>query len=112
MYMISELKQQDVDLWEAWIDLQNNLETNCATLYVVGDVFSDDRFRQPYFIKREHHDPTVLMLEILPGISSEDGYVMEVLYAEELEVIDQYQSILIYSAGELVTQINDIEQLY
>src|SRR5688572_26361605 len=103
--MISALKQQDVDLWEAWIDLQNNLETNCSTLYVVGDVFSDDRFSQPYFIKREHDDPKVLMLEILPGISSEDGYVTEILYAEELDAIDQYKSIIIYSAGELVTQI-------
>jgi hypothetical protein len=47
----------------------------------------------------------------LPGISSEDGYVTEILYAEELDAIEQYKSITIYSAGELVTQIDDIEQL-
>ncbi len=109
--MISELKQQDVDLWEAWIDLPSNSETNCPTLYVVGDVFSDDRFSQPYFIKRVHENPNVLVLEILPGISSEDGYVTEILYAEELDIIDQYQTIIIYAGGEIVTQIYDIEQL-
>lgn len=111
MYMISELKQQDVDLWEAWIDFQTTNETNCPTLYVVGDVFTDDRFSQPYFIKREHFDPQVLALEILPGIASEDGYVTEVLYAEELEDINQYKSIVIYASGELVTSILDIEKI-
>ena len=110
--MISELKQQDVDLWEAWIDLQKDFETACPTLYVVGDIFSDDRFSQPYFIRREHNDPGVLVLEILPGISSEEGYVTEILYAEELDAIDQYKTIMIFAGGEIVTQIYDIEKLY
>lgn len=110
--MISELKQQDVDLWEVWVDSQSNFETNCPTLYVVGDVFSDDRFSQPYFIKREHQNPATLVLDILPGISSEDGYVSEILYTEELNAVDQYKTIMIYSAGELVTEIYDIEKLF
>lgn len=110
--MISELKQQDVDLWEAWIDLANNFETPCPTLYVVGDVFSDDRFRQPYLMKREQANANKLVLEILPGIGSEDGYVTEVLYAEELDKLEQYNSICIYAGGELVTEIFEIEKLF
>lgn len=111
MYMISELKKQDVDLWEAWIDLETTNEADCPTLYVVGDVFTDDRLAQPYFIKRNHADPSVLALEILPGIASEDGYVTEILYAEELEHFNQYQTILIFVQGEVISRIKDIETI-
>ena len=72
--MLIESKQ-NVDLWEAWIDLQTTANGGAATLYLIGDVFTDDRLAQPYFIKREHNNPKILALEILPGITSEDGYV-------------------------------------
>ena len=109
--MLIETKQQNVDLWEAWIDLQTSANAGVATLYIIGDVFTDDRFAQPYFIKKERVSSKVLELEILPGITSEDGYITEVMYAEELDDIDQYTSIFIYAGNELVTRINDIEKI-
>ena len=108
--MLLQLKQQNVDLWEAWIDLQT-AANDVATLYVIGDVYTDDRFAQPYFIKREHPFPDVLALEILPGITSDDGYVTEIMYTEELNNAAQYSSILIYVGNDLVTRIEDIEKI-
>jgi hypothetical protein len=109
--MLIESKQQNVDLWEAWIDLQTASNGATATLYLIGDVFTDDRFAPPYFIRREHNNPKILSLEILPGITSEEGYITEVMYAEELSNIDQYTAIFIYSGKEIVTRIYDIEKI-
>jgi hypothetical protein len=108
--MLIESKQ-NVDLWEAWIDLQTVTNGNAATLYLIGDVFTDDRFAPPYFIRREHNNPKILALEILPGITSEDGYITEVMYAEELDHLNQYTAIFVYAGGELVARIQDIEQI-
>lgn len=107
--MITDLKQQDVDLWEAWIDVQSTDSEDRLTLYVVGDVFTDDTICLPYFIKKESANPKSLILEILPGITSEEGYVTEILYAEELDCIGQYESIIIYANKEKITAITDIE---
>ena len=108
--MLIESKQ-NVDLWEAWIDLQTVTNGGAATLYLIGDVFTDDRFAQPYFIRREHNNPRILALEILPGITSEEGYITEVMYAEELDRLNQYTAIFIYAGGELVARINEIEKI-
>ena len=110
LHMITHPKQQDVDLWEAWIDLQSTDSGNRFTLYVVGDVFTDDAVTQPYFTKRRGGDPGTLALEIHPGITSEEGYVTEILYAEELDTMDCYDTIVIYAGNEVVTTINEIER--
>ena len=51
--MLIESKQQNVDLWEAWIDMQTS-SNSAATLYLIGDVFTDDRLAQPFFIKKKN----------------------------------------------------------
>lgn len=110
-YMLIEPKQQNVDLWEAWIDLQIVSNGGTATLYIIGDVYTNDHFARPYFIKRQHNNPKVLKLDILPGITSEDGYITEIMYAEELNHVDQYSSIFIYAGDELLTTLQDIEKI-
>lgn len=105
--MINKAQMQEVDLWEAWIDFQST--TGLATLYVIGNVFTNYDFIQPYFIKKNTGDTEVLALEILPQICSENGFETEIMYAEEIYRIDQYKSIAIYSGEELITSITDIE---
>ena len=109
--MLIQPKQQNVDLWEAWIDLQTANNGGGATLYLIGDVFTNNVFAKPFFKKREDFIPEVLSLEILPGIDSEDGYVTEIVYSEDLQKVDQYKTIFIYAGNELVTQIQDIEKV-
>ena len=107
--MLIETKPQNVDLWEVWVDMQITNHGNAATLYLIGDVFTNDKLMQPYFRKKNHSDPQVLSLEIFPGVASEEGYLAEVMYSEELQHSDQYSAILIYAGDELVTRIQDIE---
>ena len=110
-HMLIQSKQQNVDLWEAWIDMQS-ASNGTTTLYLIGDVFTDDRFAQPSFIKKNHPNPQVLALEIIPGITSEDGYLTEIMYSEELKNVDRYSAIHIYAEDQLVTRIQDIEKIF
>ena len=109
--MLIESKQQNIDLWEAWIDLQTATSGGAATLYLIGDIFIENVFAKPFFKKRENDASDVLSLEILPGITSEDGYVTEIMYSEELLQIDQYNAIFIYAGNELFAKIQDIEKI-
>jgi hypothetical protein len=111
-HMLIQSKQQNVDLWEAWIDMQTASNGGSAVLYLIGDVFTDDRFAQPFFIKKKQANPEVLALEIKPGITSEDGYITEIMYSEELFRINQYSAIHIYAENELLTKIQDIEKIF
>ncbi len=108
--MLIKTKQQNVDLWEAWIDTQT-ATNGAATLYLIGDIFTNDRLAKPFFKKRKHTIPEILSLEILPGITSEDGYMTEIMYSEELHHIDQYKIIFIYAENELVFKIQEIEKI-
>ena len=110
-HMLIQSKQQNVDLWEAWIDLETTNSGGAATLYLIGDIFTENIFAKPFFKKREDFIPDVLSLEIVPGITSEDGYVTEIMYSEDLQEVDQYKSIFIYAGNELLTQIQDIEKI-
>ena len=107
--MLKQSKIENVDLWEAWIDLQTASNSGVATLYLIGDVMCDDRFVQPYFIKKQHPIPTILALEIKPGILADDGYITEIMYAEELNRVDQYTAVHIYAENELLTRIQGLE---
>lgn len=109
--MLTTSKQQNVDLWEVWVDLQTSTHENGGTLFLIGDVFITDDLVQPYFQKKAHSNPKVLSLELVPGITSEDGFVAEVMYSEDLQHSMQYSEILIYSGDEVVAHINDIEVL-
>lgn len=110
-HMLIESKHQNVDLWEVWVDLQAANQENAATLYLIGDVYTDSRLTKPYFIKKEHPDPEVLLLEIYPGVASDDGYVTEIMYSEELKHVDQYSAILINAGDEFVARLHDIEKI-
>jgi len=110
-HMHLQPKQQNVDLWEAWIDLQTTTNSGTATLYLIGDIFTENVFAKPFFKKREDYIPDVLSLEIIHGITSEDGYPTEIMYSEELQEVDQYKTIFIYAGNELLTQIGDIEKI-
>ena len=77
-----------------------------------GTYFTDDRLEQPFFVKKNHADADVLALQIMPGITSEDGYITEIMYAEELMQVDQYSAIHIYAKNELLTSIQEIEKIF
>jgi hypothetical protein len=111
--MIAKPKEQNIDLWEAWVDLLSP-GSKAGTLYVIGDVLMSSDLVQPYFIKRRSplNLPGVLVLEIVSNKIYDEAYVTEIMFAEELDDINQYNAINIYAGDELVKTIDDIEQLY
>ena len=105
--MISTLISHQVDLWEAWVDLQAG--ERFATLYVIGNVYTDKRMTQPYFVKREQPDSSLLLLDIQPIVLSDEGFETEIMFAEELDSLCSYKTIEIYQGAELITRISEIE---
>jgi hypothetical protein len=109
-----EMKQNNIDLWEAWIDMQDSGKDQRGTLYIIGDVLVNNRILRPFLVKKEH--PVVpakdeLVLEVIPHIISENGQAVEVFYSEELHSPNQYKSITICSGNFVVAKITEIEVL-
>jgi hypothetical protein len=110
--MIVKPKQQDIDLWEAWIEMQSSKPADGGTLYIIGDVFMNTDLVQPSFIKRESPgDPHALKLEIYPGSTYNETFITEIMYAEDLDDVNHYNIIEIYEGDELVKTIRDIEKM-
>lgn len=108
--MIYPTIQQDIDLWEAWIEFDHVAQNFFGTLYIMGEVLVDKKETRPFIIKPLHETETgTLVLQLQTGSSIHPTRVAEVVYSESLRNIDQYSSIKIYRDNELLTQINEIE---
>jgi hypothetical protein len=108
--MIYNTIQQDIDLWEAWVEF-DAVATNCfGTLYITGEVLVDKKENHPFIIKcvREN-EPQTLVLKIQNSTSANASKTAEVVYSEPLHNIDQYNCVKIYKGNELITLIEDIE---
>ena len=108
-----DTKQNNLDLWEAWIDMQDSGENKRGTLYIIGDVLVSNRILRPFLIKKETVPPAEdeLVLEVIPHIISESGHAVEVFYSEELHSPNQYKSITICSGNYIIANITEIEVL-
>lgn len=95
------------DLWEAWIDLENE----SAMLYVVGDVCTGRSKTAPVLRKKcvQGAAASHLILEVLPLFDAGQGRLAEVSYAELLTTVHQYQEVSICVGEEIVARIPDIE---
>lgn len=112
--MITNIKIQNIDLWEAWVDMQDTAEKTTATLYVIGDVCVNNAILEPRF-EKVHNYPGLegrLVLQIVPNILSEEGLDTEILYAEELDQPNQYSGITVLAGGEVVVEMDDLEYIY
>lgn len=108
--MMYHTTQQDLDLWEAWIEFDHVASSRFGTLYVMGEVVVDKKEFHPFFIKCIQEDePHTLVLKIQTSPLATRGRLTEVVHAESLQAIDQYSSVKIYMDGELLTCIDEIE---
>lgn len=105
---------QNVDLWEAWIDVQVTDDATVATLFVVGDVVVNNPILEPRFVKVTPPAGMEgrLVLEIVPNVLSEEGPETEILYAEELEHMDQYTGVSVCVEGQVLVAMNDLEIIF
>ena len=108
-----DTKQNNLDLWEAWIDMQHSGKDQRGTLYIFGDVMVNNRILRPFLIKKETVPPQEdeLILEVIPHVIAEHGHAIEVFYSEELHSPNQYKSITICSGKYVIAKITEIEVL-
>lgn len=100
----------NVDLWEAWIELNNE----SYTLYVVGDICTGRSKTTPVLLKKwvQGVAASHLFLEVLPFFDPEGVRLAEVCYAEPVRDIQQYEQISICAGEEIIACITDIELMH
>jgi hypothetical protein len=108
-----ETKKHHLNIWEAWIDVQESGGRQIGSLYIIGDVLVNNHILRPLLVKKQFdsNDKIELSLEIIPDIVSEGGKSVEVFYSEELESPDQYKSVTIFAGNQIIAKINEIEIL-
>ncbi|HEY0065882.1 MAG TPA: hypothetical protein VGB46_00920 [Flavisolibacter sp.] len=107
--MIKLTKQQEIGLWEAWIEFDHTTPHYFGMLYVVGEI-ETGKAHHPYTIRREQSSTSCeLVLRIEASILPRGTALQEVHYSEPITSIDQYSSIAVYLGNELIEKIEDIE---
>jgi hypothetical protein len=106
--MRTQPKQQDVDLWEAWIEYEQFNSNHFGTLYVVGEILVDPA-STPLLRKKEQLGRQLILQT--PPFHSGRSRRQEVLYSEPIKNLNQYASICIYDGSELIAEFNEIEIL-
>ena len=99
--------QQDLDLWEVWIEYDQFHPENFGTLYVHGEVTVDKKATS-YLTKINCAETCQLQLQ-LPLTSANINSTKEVLYSEPIKNLNQYTSISIYAGNELIGYFDHIE---
>lgn len=98
---------QDVNLWEVWIEYDQFHPEYFGTLYVHGEVWTDEKDGSS-FTKVSGDQKDELMLR-LPSGSNNPIYTREVVYSEPIRNLNQYTTVSIYSGSELIGCFRDIE---
>src|SRR5689334_11921631 len=99
--MTSQLKQQDIDLWEAWIEYDHSNPGKFGTLYVIGEIMVEHHSPHADIRKKETAGNNCLVLQVPPRPSGRYRR-KEVLYSEAVHDISQYSAITIYEGADLI----------
>ena len=98
--------QQDLDLWEVWIEYDQFHPENFGTLYVHGEMLTNKKVTSR-LTKISNGSRQLLLL--LPSKSEMEGTMKEVLYSEPIKNLNQYTSVCICEGDEVVALFDDIE---
>ncbi|MFL5740983.1 MAG: hypothetical protein ACJ75B_12245 [Flavisolibacter sp.] len=106
--MRTQPRQQDIDLWEAWIEYEQ-FNSHFGTLYVLGEILVDSEATPPFLRKKEQSGRQLILQTqpFYPGRSRRK----EVLYSEPINNLNQYSSICIYDGSLLIAEFDEIEIL-
>jgi hypothetical protein len=108
--MTSQPLQHEVDLWETWIDYDQFNNSHFGTLYIIGEILTDQRTAEPIIKKITRKSGERLLVLQLPQQPAHGrGRVKEILYSEPIEQLDQYDAVCVYSGHELIVRFTEIE---
>ena len=99
--------EQDIDLWEIWIEYDPSHPEFFGTLYVHGEVASDKKNRGS-ILERTTGPAGELVLQ-LPEKSDTIDDTTEVVYSEPIRNLNQYNFVCIYAGNQLIGRFHDIE---
>jgi hypothetical protein len=100
--------QQDLDLWEVWIEFDQFDPEHFGTLYVHGEV-STNKHSSSRLIKMDE-EGCQLTLQ-LPSGSVGPRHMKELLYSEPIRNLNQYTSVCICEGDTMVALFDDIETM-
>src|SRR5881275_730428 len=98
---------QDIDLWEVWVEYDQFDPEYFGTLYVHGEILSNKS--SVLSLTKINPDYSSQLILQLPSKSSSNNHFREVLYSEPIRNLNQYSSICIYAGNDLIGYFNDIE---
>ena len=98
--------QQDLDLWEVWIEYDQFHPEYFGTLYVHGEMPTNKKISSILTKIDQGGDRLTLQL---PSKIEEDGYMKEVRYSEPIRNLNQYTSVCICEGDEVVGVFDEIE---
>lgn len=101
------ITQQDIDLWEVWIEFDQSHPEYFGTLYVHGEIALDEKIHLALNRMDSTNEGTLNLR--LPVRTASPWHTKEVLYSEPIRNPNQYTSIRIYSGEELIGCFNEIE---
>jgi hypothetical protein len=102
----------EVDLWESWIDRQIIGFQEVNMLYVMGEILADVSNESPVLVKKElQSTPGELHLEVKPPQYVNKLVNEEVFYSEVIDDLDIYHTIVIHNGNQVIAYIDEIEIL-
>lgn len=107
--MISQSIQQDIGLWEVWIEYDEYDPGHFGTLYIIGEVETDHPSNVKFIKMPVDSEQRSLVLMIPEQSHAKQNRIKEVLYSEPIASIDQYHSVSIYLGDTLIANFDEIE---
>lgn len=102
----------EVDLWESWIERQVNGSQEVNMLYVVGEILADASNGQPVLVKKAMQStPKELHLEVRPPQFVNQLVSEEVYYSEVIDDLETYNTVVIHNGNQVIAYIDEIEIL-
>jgi hypothetical protein len=109
--MITDVKQQDIDLWEVWVEYDQFNRQHFGTLYVLGEILLDHKESSPLLQKRNPNRNSGTLVLQVPARGTGRKRSREVFYSEPITDLSQYTSVVIYSGKECIANFEEIEIL-
>jgi hypothetical protein len=108
--MITQLKLQEQDVWEAWIEFDHHDPNLFGMLYISGEFASvpGNYHTETKIVETEYGTQLLIQLPPRPVGRSR---MKELFYSEPIKHPGQYDSVCVYAGTELLARFPQIETL-
>ena len=108
--MITQLKLQEQDVWDAWIEFDQFNPNLFGMLYITGEFAASPGPHRTETRIIETEYGTQLLIQLPPRPVGRSR-MKELFYSEPVKHLGQYESVCIYSGTALLARFTQIETL-